>query len=272
METEVIEVRVMAKDKALALDAEIVAFNDDWFRNVAPLMTEMRNGSGYKALGYSTFRDYCASVDERLGYKMAVYRLVDRIDVESNIGVPLAAESAYALAKLPSPEAQREVFKSAMDEYAKPLARNFKTLIDRWFKKHDKKRAGGKSERDGWSKADLEDDGELATALDRIEGVYGHNDRKALQDGSIGLSRKDIIGLAAFHVTKMKEVQLLIMAKHWDLATSMKFINKQPDAKTKVHELQDHCLATPGLFYTCQIDGFDLSVRACKALSTKLKG
>lgn len=268
----------LTKQQAEALDEEIIFKTDDWFRSVQPLMIKMRDGSGYEALGYKTFREYCGSVDERLGYKQAVSRLVDRIEVESNLGVPVIASHAYTLAKLPTAEAQREVFKEAMDKYQKPIESNYQTLVEHWLKAHKKgtKRSPGqkviKGTDDGWSDRDLEEDSELATALDRIENVYSLSDRKSIQDGTIGLSRKDIVGLAAFHATKMSQVQQLIMANHWDLETCMKFVNKQPDAETTVHELQNHCLTTPGFFYTCQVDGFDITVKACKALTGRIKG
>jgi len=134
------------------------------------------------------------------------------------------------------------------------------------LRKHaPEEKKNGHNDSDGWTCADLEEDGELANALDRIEKVYGAGDRKAIQNGTIGLSRKDIIALAAFHESKMKEVHYLIMANHWDVARAMKFINEQPGGDTTIHELQNHCLATVGFYYTCSVEGFDISVKASKA-------
>lgn len=267
----------MTKERATALDAKIVSSTDDWFRSVAPLMLEMKRDNGHVALGFKTFRDYCAHVDDRLGGKMAAYRLMERAQVEANLGVAMPAQHAYALADLPDVGAQREVFEKVMSEYSKPTEQNYRTYVDRWLRSHGKatRRSPGQSvkkDSDGWTKADLEEDGELSTALDRIETVYGNADRKAIQDGSIGLSRKDIIGLAAFHVSKIKQVHYLITVNHWDLAASMKFVNEQPDKETTVHELQNHALAAPGFSYTCQVEGFDIRITACKAFATKIKG
>jgi hypothetical protein len=95
----------------------------------------------------------------------------------------------------------------------------------------------------------LEADPEVAEALNRIEEVYGHKDRKAIQDGTIGLSRKDIIALSAFHESRMKAVHYLLIVNRWDLARALKFVNTVPNGKTTVHELQNHCLGTPALLH-----------------------
>ena len=122
----------------------------------------------------------------------------------------LRVRHALALARLPSPEAQREVYEAVKTEFEKPAERNYETYVDRWLRKHaPEEKKNGHNESDGWTCADLEEDGELSNALDRIEKVYGAGDRKAIQKGTIGLSRKDIIALAAFHESKMKEVHYL---------------------------------------------------------------
>ncbi len=262
---------MMTKQEAQAKDAQIIELSGQYIDMVGPIALEMRDREGWRALGCKTWTDYCHHVDERIS-AVHVMRLAQKAEVERNLGAKLPGRHALELAKLPTAEAQREVFAEVMDNYQKPVERNFQTHVERWLQKHNKPSGVRRNNSDGWTSADLENDSELAHALDRIEKVYGHADRKGLQDGAIGLSRKDIIGLSAFHATKMKEVQYLIMANHWDLATAMKFINKQPDSKTTVHELQNHCLATPCFYYTCSVNGFDHTVRAPKAITNKSKG
>jgi hypothetical protein len=180
---------------------------------------------------------------------------------------------ALALARLPTPEAQREVFETVKKNYAKPIQQNYETGVDAWFRDHDKPLSLGnkRSDKEGWHSTEVEQDNELSDAFDRIEEVYGHKDRKAIQDGTIGLTRKDIIALAAFHTTKMRQVHYLIMGHHWDVGRAMKFVNSTPSADTTVHELQNHCLSTPGFYYTCSVEEFDIQIKACKALANKAK-
>jgi hypothetical protein len=196
--------------------------------------------------------------------KKLVYRLMDRSQVERNLGQPVPAQHAYVLARLPSADAQREVFEAVRQAFENPLQRNYQTYIDRWFRQNQPgAHRGGANKADkskGWTKAELEEDAELASALDDIEGVYGAADRKAIQDGTIGLSRKHIIGLAAFHPSKMKQLQYFIVAKHRDLQRALKFINQPLGGETTMGELIDRCRATPGFHYMCVIGGFEICV------------
>lgn len=270
------------KQQAEALDAQILAAGENiakhWKRDVAPIVLRMEKGDGHVALGFKTFGEYLRDLDKRFSHEMVLKRLRDQAHVEENLGVELPARHTYVLAKLPTADAQREVFKEAMDEYQKPIERNYLTLVERWFKKNKKGKGSKrvpsvkKNTDDGWSDADLEEDSELATALDRIEKAYGRADRRSIQDGTIGLSRKDIIALSAFHVSKMQEVHYLIMGNHWDVETAMKFVNETVERRDLVEVLLNHCIGTRGLYYTCSVDGFDISVKACTALEKKIKG
>jgi hypothetical protein len=71
-----VTVRIMTKHEAEAIDARIMAYSNDWFRTVAPLLMEMKERQGYAALGYESFQDYCKSVDRRLGHHEVVTRLL----------------------------------------------------------------------------------------------------------------------------------------------------------------------------------------------------
>ena len=266
---------MMTREEAKTTDARIVGYWDNFFRSAGPLIMDMKMREGWVALGHKTFNDYCRSVDERrFGHRMEIKRLVDHYEVESNLGKEMIAQHAYQLARLPSAEAQQEVFELVGEEYPKPTEQNYETYVDSWFRKHNKSSATGRkrAESDEWSRADLEADPELAEAFDVIERVYGRVDRKAMQEGQTGLERKEVIALSAFHPSKMKQVHYLIMVNKWDVARAMKFVNSTPSADTTVHELQNHCLGTAGLYYTCSVEGFDISVKACKALSHKIAG
>jgi len=69
----------------------------------------------------------------------------------------------------------------------------------------------------------------------------------------------------------MKEVQLLIMANHWDVALAMKFVNRSVGHQDTVGTLINHCLGTPGLYYTCSVAGYDISIKAGEAVHQNIK-
>ena len=134
--------RVMSTEEAEAMDARIIGYSDDWYRSVAPLIIEMREREGYKALGHGSFKDYCASIDKRLGHS-STQRLQARAEVEANLGVELPAQHAYVLARSPSAEAQQQVFDFVKRDFPNPIERNYETAVDRWFRDHDETRVIG---------------------------------------------------------------------------------------------------------------------------------
>jgi len=275
---QVLAERMMTEEEAKAMDAQIVTRSDDWFRTIAPMMMEMRERQGYLALGYKDFSAYCQSVDERLfGHGTQVKRLVDRAEVEAATGEQIPARHAFVLARLPDADAIREVYNEVIEHHDQPAERNFETYVDGWFRKNQpdtslriKGKKGKTEDAKGWKKSDLEDDEELALAFDRLEKCWGKRERDHIQSGGLDWPRKDIIALSGFHISKLKEIHYLIMGNHWSLKVALAFVNKKPDAKTTIHELQNHCLATGGFYYTCAVEGFDITIKACKALTSKI--
>ena len=267
---------MMTKQEAEEKNAQIIELSGGYVDKVGPIALEMRDREGWRALGFKNWTDYCHHVDERIS-AVNVMRLAQKAEVEQNVQAHLPMRHALQLARLPAPEVQREVFAKVQDAYDKPIEQNYQTYVEGWFRDNEPDaptekisgRRRGKNET-GWTRSDLNADEDLSEALDRIEKVYGQADRKAIQDGTIGLSRKDAIALAAFHASKMKEVQHLIMANHWDVETSMKFINKTLGQRDTIGDLINHCIGTVGLYYTCSVDGYDIQIKANAAVGTKI--
>jgi hypothetical protein len=263
---------MMTKQEAQEKDAQIIKLSGHYVDMVGPIALEMRRRQGWRALGFKDWTDYCKHVSTRIS-AVNVMRLAQKAEVEQNVQARLAMRHALALAKIDSPEGQREVYQSVTSSFEKPVEQNYETYVDRWLREHepDARRAGRKNSSDGWTKGDLEEDSELANALDCIEKVYGPADRKAIQNGAIGLSRKDIIALSALHADKMNEIHYLIIANHWDVAAALKFVNKTVDGQTTVQDLVCRCLTTSGLSYTCSVGGFDISIKASPAVVKRIK-
>jgi len=262
---------MLTKQEAQEKHARIIKLTGQYINEVGPIALEMREREGWRALGFKNWTDYCHHVGGQVS-AVNVMRLAQKAGIEQNVQASLPMRHALALARLPLPEAQREVFEKVKKDFPKPIERNYETYVDRWFREHDKPTdTSGKSE-DGWTRSQVDADEDLSHALDRIEEVYGHADRKAIQNGTIGLTRKDIIALASFHESRMKAIHYLIMANHWDVARALRFVNSTPTSQTKLEEIHNHVLASPGFYYTWSINGIDYQAKACHALANKAKG
>lgn len=250
----------MTKQEAQEKDRQIIEMSRQYIDDIGPIVLEMREREGWRALGFKTWTDYCKHVDKRIS-AVNVMRLAQKAEVEQNVQARLAMRHALQLVRITDPEGQREVYASVTKDFANPIALNYETAVEMWLIKHKQSRRV-KGQRGGaWVDSDLEEDPELAKAFEKIQEIYGHADRKALQDGIIGWTRKDIIALTKFPVSKMKEIHYLIMEEHWNLKRCLKFVNQKPDDDTKVRALKNHCLATAGFYYTFSDGGFDFSVR-----------
>lgn len=116
-----------------------------------------------------------------------------------------------------------------------------------------------------WTLDELKKDKPLLDALMTIAGVYGNNDTKAIREGAIGLKRADVMFLAALPKEKMQEVRDLVMSERWDPKRAITFLGKMPTDDTTIQELKYLCLATKGLFYQGDFDGFTVSIKNNRA-------
>jgi hypothetical protein len=271
MEAEHTPIKLMTKQEAQEKDAQIIKLSSDYIDIVGPIALEIRDREGWRALGFKNWTDYCKHVGKRIS-AVNVMRLAQKAEVEQNVQARLPMRHALVLTKIDSPEGQREVFEEVKKAYPRPVELNYQTYVDKWFRENQPEaKRGHRSHQEGWTRGDLEDDSELAAALGKIENVYGHEDRKAIQDGTIGLTRKDIIALSALHTDKMKEIHYLIVANHWDVTTAIRFVSKKPHPDTTIVELTHYCLSTSELHYNCSVGGFDISIKACPAVASKIR-
>jgi hypothetical protein len=272
MQTDIMAQTVMTKPEAQGKHAQILKLTSDYVDVVGPIALEMRNREGWRVLGFKSWTDYCKHIDKRIS-AVNVMRLAQKAEIEQNVEAHLPMRHALALARLPSPEAQCDVFKAVASHCENPVEQNYHTYVDAWFRKHepDSRRDRNRGHEDGWTKGDLDTDSDLSDALNHIEEVYGPSDRTAIQNRAIGLSRKDIIALSAFHVSKMKQVRYLIMGNHWDVATAIRFVENKPHDETTIGSLKNYCISTAELHYTCSVGGFDISIKACPAVARKIR-
>lgn len=243
-------------------------------RQAAFTFHEIHERKGYLHLGCKTFDDYTERVENDYGISQrTVYRWMDRVKVETALKnrtgrqITLPLSHATVLAPLvETPELVEEAFTGAAGNEGK-----LKRIVDRLLSKlrpAKKTRQQLAKGTDGWTDDEL--DTELSDALDKIENVYGKEDRKAIQNGTIGLPRKDIVTLAKMYAPTMEKLQHLIIAKHWGVDRALKFANDCADEQSSVEELINWCLTTKGLYWTGSFGGFEISVKATTAVKKRL--
>jgi hypothetical protein len=240
--------------------------------NAGMILLKIREERGWSAKGFKSFSDYCKSLDEKMGARKAYY-LTDQAEVNRSLSVATGRHvelpMAHALALKPlQPDQRLLAFQEATagKEDAKPTAKVFERAA-----RHvapaapKKKRKAERDDSDGWTKEDLEKDEPLSNALKILAGAWGSVDVKAVQNGTIGLSRGDILLLAKQSRPELLEVQDLIMGNRWSAAQALKFITTMPDENSTLEEMQNYCLSTKGKFFEATINGFTHTVKANKA-------
>jgi hypothetical protein len=125
----------------------------------------------------------------------------------------------------------------------------------------------GPKENKSWTIEDLKKDEELLAAFKAIDAVYGHDDTKAIRNGTMGFRKIDVLLLAKVPEKKMREMQDLIMANHWTPKECIDFLGSMPTEESTVENLQNWCLSTKGKFYTADIGGFTITCKANRAIT-----
>lgn len=116
-----------------------------------------------------------------------------------------------------------------------------------------------------WSVEDAKKDPPLFSAFKTIADCYGNEDTKAIRTGIIGLTRAEIIFLAALPTEKMKECRDLVIGDRWTPKQALEFLGKMPTDDSTVRDLKYLCRATKGQFYTGDFDGFTVTVKNNRA-------
>ena len=84
---------------------------------------------------------------------------------------------------------------------------------------------------------------------------------KAIKQGSVSISEKEVIEMSKMKIADMKEVSNLMAGKAWAYKKSRKFLSKMPDVDTKVASLISLCIAAGGT-YEADIDGYKVTIAA----------
>ncbi len=241
-------------------------------REMAAILLDIRDRKGYKRLGFDSFGDYIKrKVEADFGGRSSVYRWMDLIEVERALhdvtGKELHLPLRHAVALAPlveTPELVAEAYKeSGGDEVI------LKVIVER-LRPKPKTKAQKDKGGEPWTKEDLEDDKELRDVLDKIEHVYGKEERMAIQNGIIGLPRKEVIALAKLDAPTMEKIRHLILGNRWGVAESVAFANDMATEKSTVEELINWCLTSESLKWDAMFHGFKITVEATTAVKREI--
>lgn len=245
-------------------------------------LLKIREEQGWKALGFESFREYAESdpIVELFGSTSNVYRTADQAEVCLTLSLGMKKTvllpMTQALELKPLDPDQRIVAFTKVTggkADARPTAKQFEKVVAQLMPKAPrgngsgakKKKAGRKEEQTSWTPDEVKGDNELAMAFVSVTGVWGSKDVDAIRNGTIGLSRADVLFLAKLHKPKLVEIQDLVMGNRWKPKDAIEFVNSMPDENTTVEELQNYCLATKGKFFTMEIGGFTITCKNNRA-------
>src|SRR5260370_23126830 len=104
MSTQITTAVMMTKQEAQEKDAQIIQLSGQYIDMVGPIVLEMREREGWRALGFKNWTDYCQHVDKRIS-AVNVMRLAQKAEVQQNVQVLLPMRHALQLVRLPTAEA-----------------------------------------------------------------------------------------------------------------------------------------------------------------------
>ncbi len=275
MTSELSSVVVMTKAEAEQTHQKIGQVLVRAGRDIGALCLDMRDRRGYEALGSKTFEDY---INKKVtadfgGAQRSIYNYMAWVEVEralhASTGKYVQLPLRYALVMYPvreKPELLLEAYEKADSE------QRLKVVVGRLLPKPKSKKQRDMTGEEGWTQEDLESDTELRNALDKIQSVYGKEDRNAIQNGIVQTRRREVLELAKCYAPTMEKIRLLVMAKHWSVKESVAFVNDSATETSTVEQLINWCLAEKSLHWTGMFGGFEISVRATPATKKKING
>lgn len=109
-----------------------------------------------------------------------------------------------------------------------------------------------------WTIDEIRKDPPLLSALTNISHIYGDKDTKAIREGTIALTRSEILFLGDLPAPKLQETHDLIMGERWKPKKALEFLDRMPTADSTIRDIQFLCRATKDGVYTGDFDGFTL--------------
>jgi hypothetical protein len=262
----------MTKDEVDVHELEIFSSFEDAGRR----LLKIREERGWEAKGFKSFREYCESLDERMSLRKAYY-LVDQADVNASLSkatgkvVRLPMRQTMLLKDL-EPEQRLLAFQEATVTTSRPTEKVLEQAVQKYLPHGGGGGGGGgssrrKPETSGWTDDDLKKDQELLIAIGQMRGLWGNDDAKLIQNGTIGYKRADVLALASLAKPKLEQIRDLVMANHWTPKQCLEFVGRMPNEFSTVEDLTHWCLAEKGKFLQVDINHFTITVKLNRAVN-----
>lgn len=221
------------------------------------LLLAMKNRRGYEALGFGTWQEYCDAHGQSRSY---AHRLMEAAEVSKRVGKAIPESHARELANVPE-EKQAGVYEKAEAVAAKEQREVTAKDVGKAAAKVKPKSSAASSSKSAPAPRepghpDYKTDEELKDAIERISDLCGNrNLKKALIDGTVDLTRSQIVHWADQKDGQLVDMEKLITVNKWTPQEAKRFLDEVPDESTRCGKLHNLAIAQNGVTEVT-IDGF----------------
>jgi hypothetical protein len=262
----------MTKEEAVTARDEINKDAGQYYARQRARVLEFYVRRGWSALGYKTWTD---CVEKEFGHaRSRTYELLDEAKIADEIESSLAGSGAKLtgralLALKAAPAGQRgAVLQQAQEEHGTPAPSGGQIQATVAKGSWKKSRASAKPKPKKKKSAPAESIGEQAEKSERLHKALmvigdtcGRNFRKAIEDGTIEMSKADVLELSELEDDRMQEVEKLISVNRWTVKRALKFLDKQPELTDPIETLTNLALASLDDEWTGDFGAFTITVK-----------
>jgi hypothetical protein len=281
----------MTKEEALKARDEINNAAGSYLATQRARVLEFYLRKGWSALGYNTWGD---CMEKEFSHTRGrTYQLLDEGQIERELAgsmtgaagaVALSGRALLALKAIP--EGRRaEVLEHAKVEHgtATPSGAQVASTAKAWepsiatesttetetseetpapARKRAAKKAAKKAAKELTIGEEAADNEKLHQALIVIGTTCTRPFRKAIEDGTIEMSKADVMKLSELEDEKMQEVEkLLSVYRDWKLSRALKFLDKQPEVSDSIETLCNLAVASLDDTWSGDFGAFSITVK-----------
>lgn len=260
MTLEITDQLTAIEQAQLETDEGIIRSGLGTFYSVGMSLANIRSRKLYRAT-HATFEAY---TEEKWDMgKSRAYQLIDSAAVCQNLEqlklpLPINESQTRALSDL-TPESQVEAWTEA-SKSGVPTGNLVERIVDGL-----KRRLGGggssvAGQKTSWTVDEIRKDGEFYNALVAISACYGKEETSKIRDGTMGFTKKEILGLAAMG-SEMHRIRELMMSTKWKPKKCVEFLDGMANRFSTVEDIMHWTLATKSKTFEADIDRFHLTLK-----------
>lgn len=228
----------MTKAEAIASEKII----DACFETGGAELKNFHDRRGWAAFGFKSWEAYAL---QKYGLKRArVFQLLDEAKIAEEIDDK--AQSGRTLRALKgAPKGQRKkALAQAQEEHATetPTEKQVsETVKKNWGKSGVKK---SKPKPKSISEQAVDDD-DLKKALGILGGTCNRGFRKAIEEGTVEMTRNDVVKLAEQDDETMIQAEKLLSVNRWKLSRCLSFLSKMPTERDRIETILWLAMSAP---------------------------